>query len=171
MIQTSLKQLCEAVKLQTYKEGEQGTKQAVGRLGIRIEKHPSLKPTETNTQSMLYLPYGPYDGTAASGTSGQSKGEIKGRGERQRKKEKEEITRTQQDPPPKHPPSLYWPTVYPFITHRSHLPRLWPLSFQNLWGWLGWWEHLHERCPRAAVFLHLSTDSPQQEGTPVFGEH
>lgn len=37
---------------------------------------------------MLYLPYGPYDGTAASGTSGQSKGEIKGRGERDRDRER-----------------------------------------------------------------------------------
>lgn len=88
---------------------------------------------------MLYLPYGPYDGTAASGTSGQSKGEIKRRGqtEKERKRERGEITRTEQDPPPKHPP-LYWPAGYPFITHRSHLPQLRPLSFQNLWaGWDG----------------------------------
>lgn len=120
---------------------------------------------------MLYLPYGPYDGTAASGTSGQSKGEIKRRGETEKGgREREEVTRTEQDPPPKHPP-LYWPAVYPFIIHRSHLPELQPLSFQNLWGSLGWRDHLHEYYPRAAVFPHLSTDFPQQEGTPLFGEH
>lgn len=38
---------------------------------------------------MLYLPYGPYDGTAAPGTIGQSKAEIKGKGERDREREKE----------------------------------------------------------------------------------
>lgn len=87
---------------------------------------------------MLYLPYGPYDGTAASGTSSQSKGKRKGRGEteKEREREREEITRTEQDPPLKHLP-LYWPALYPFITHKSHLPQLQPLSFQNLWGWLG----------------------------------
>lgn len=102
---------------------------------------------------MLYLPYGPYDGIAASGTSGQSKGEIKGRGGRQRNKEREEITRPEQRQPPKHSP-LYQPAVYPFTSDRCHLLQLQP----------------HELCPRAAVFPHLSTHSPQQEGTPLFGE-
>lgn len=62
---------------------------------------------------MLHLPYGPYDGTAASGTSGQSKGEkkIKRGGERDREKEREEITRTERDPPPSHPPKVLGSSV------------------------------------------------------------
>jgi len=89
MIQTTLKQLCEAVELQTYKEG--GTRDRAGsrQAGNQNRTASQLKKTETNTQSMLYLPYGPYDGTAAPGTSGQSKGEIKGRGERERQRKKE----------------------------------------------------------------------------------
>lgn len=37
---------------------------------------------------MLYLPYGPYDGTAASETSGESKRETKGRREKDRDRER-----------------------------------------------------------------------------------
>lgn len=41
MIQTTLEQLCEAVRLQSYTKGGQGGEEAVGRLGARTEGHPS----------------------------------------------------------------------------------------------------------------------------------
>lgn len=65
--------------------GRRGSRQA----GSQDRRASQLNPAETNTHSMLHLPYGPYDGTAASGTSGQSKGgEKEEGGETERKRER-----------------------------------------------------------------------------------
>lgn len=172
MIQTTLKQLCEAVELQTYKD--EGTRNRAGsrQAGYQDRTASQLKTNrDKHTEHAVPTVWPIWWNSCIRDQWPKQGRDKKERRDRERgEREREEVTRTEQDPPPKHPP-LYWPAVYPFIIHRSHLPELQPLSFQNLWGSLGWRDHLHEYYPRAAVFPHLSTDFPQQEGTPLFGEH